>query len=160
MFRGRRRDGVCEAFHQYEYCDSASSQYVQSRRTLISRRFRPLGVFVPLRILPKNDTTASFQAASPCLSPNVPQNSIKTSFGSLRTSSLVLFSPNIDLRRVIVGTGGEAGTEVGSNSDLGDPPPRDRLNREPLGEVPWKPGDEREGEVRPDVVAFRGCSRY
>lgn len=114
---------------------------------------------MPLRILPKKDPTASFHAASPASSANVVQNSSRNSLGNLSTSSFFLFSPNEDLRRPITGGTGEEGTAVGSNSDLGDPPPKDRVKREPEGDVPCIPGDASGEGANVEIVDVRGCDR-
>lgn len=125
-----------------------------SSKTGISRRLSPLGVFVPFRMLLKNDPTASFQAASPAASPSVVQNSSRNSLGSFRTSSFFLLRPNDDLRRLTTGVDGQLGTDVGSNSVLDDPLPNDKVNRDPPGEVLCIPGDVSGDEL--DGRAGRG----
>ena len=65
----------------------------------ISRRLSPLGVLLPFLTSPKNPPTACLHPASPSSPANVPQNSRRTSLGSLTSPSDLfrpIFSPNED----------------------------------------------------------------
>jgi hypothetical protein len=89
-------------------------------------------------IIPKKLPVAVFHPASPSSFANVPQNSMRNSFGSFIPSAslfLPIFSPKEDLR---LPTPGLTPPFVEAGDSLEK---EEKVKREPEGDVPWREGD-------------------
>lgn len=107
-----------------------------------SRKFFPLGVFVPFFIIPKKASVTLFQPVSPSSHPKIPQNSMRNSLGSFTLSAsdfFPIFRPKEDLRLPTPGLCVPF-VEAGESREK-----EENVKREPEGEVPWRVGEGSDG---------------